>query len=287
MTLKKLFLSVLFVTVCLSAGAQIGKWFGRGGHIRDFQSKVTKVVLPSENGMTDLLIRDAVEAGWFISPYEFCSLEDFERLKGDSTYYFLIRVNGRHSRENEPAMEFLSLVKGGAEAARGLDAMPEILSLPLQPIGDEQGRIFAFLPAYVKIIQAHVLKVIRENRNPFAGVNDYAAGVDGNPDRTILFGENDLAVPGDAALLDEWFGGRARTASVAEVEGALQRAAADTLVSLVLAPEINQRGSYCYKMVISADTGELLFFRKHRMTARNGAGFLTEDLKRLSVPYVL
>lgn len=287
MTLKKLFLSVLFGTVCLSAGAQVGRWFGRGGHIRDFQSKVTKVVLPTENGMTDLLIRDAIEAEWFISPYEFCSMEDFERLKGDSTYYFLIRVNGRHSRENEPAMEFLSLLKGGAEAARGLDAMPEILSLPLQPIGDEQGRIFSFLPAYVKIIQAHVLKVIRENRNPFGGVSDYADGVDGHPGCTLLFGEDDLASPGDAGRLAEWFGGQARTATAAEVDGAMQRAAADTLVTLVLAPEINQRGSYCYKMVISADTCELLFFRKHRMTARNGAGFLTEDLKRLAVPYAL
>ncbi len=283
--MKRWLILVLGLCLYTTASGQIGRFFEKKDNIRDFQSRTTKIVLTQPDSMMDLLLRDAIEADWYLSPFEFCSWEDFQRLKSDSTYYFLLRANGQHSKENEPAMEFLTLVKGGSAAEKGLDAMPEILTLPLQPIQESEGRIFSFLPAYVRIIQAHVLKVIRENRNHFSGVSDYAEGIDGNKTLNLLFEQDDFAYEVADSTLQAQFKGKARMATVEEIDAALTAGTPNTCVSLVLAPTINQRGSYCYKMIIRADTYELLFFRKHKINARNGAGFLQEDIRRLAVPY--
>lgn len=283
--MKKWILLVIGCCLHLTAHAQLSSFFEKKGNIRDFQSKTTKIVLPQPDSMIDLLLRDAIEANWYLSPYEFCSWEDFERLKTDSSYYFLIRINGQHNSENEPAMEFLTLLKGGAAAEKGMDAMPEVLTLPLQSIQANDGRVFPFLPAYIRITQAHVLKVIRENRNHFAGLADYANGIDNNDQLTIFFGQDDFAYEVSDSTLQAQFYGHARLATTQEIEAALAAGNPNTCVSLVLYPEVNQRGSYCYKLIIRADTYDLLFYRKHKINSRNGLGFISEDIRRMAVPY--
>lgn len=285
--MKKWILLVVACCYCVTANAQFGKWFEKRDNIRDFQSKTTKIVLPQPDSMTDLLLRKAIEADWFLSPYEFCSWEDFERIKTDSTYYFLIRATGQHSSENEAAMEFWTLLKGSPDATEGISGLPEVLSLPLQPLQDNSGRIFPFLPAYVRIIQQHITKVIREDRGHFSGLNDYANGMDNTSGLTLLFSKEDFASPVTEEELNELFAGHARLVTADEIEAALAAGTPNTCVSLVLYPSINQRGSYCYKMILRADTYELLFYRKHKINARNGNGFLMEDIRRLAVPYTL
>lgn len=285
--MKKWFLVVAACCFCLTANAQIGKWFEKRNqnNILDFQSKTTKIVLPQPDSMIDLLLRQAIEADWFLSPYEFCSWEDFERLKSDSSYYFLIRTNGQYQTEKEPSMEFLTLLKGDPAANEGIGELPEVLSLPLQSLQDTAGRIFPFLPAYVRIIQSHIVKVIRENRNHFSGLNDYADGMDGNNQLSILFEQDDFASTMGEEELQELFGGKARMATADEIDAALAAGTPNTCVSLVLYPLNDERNGYCYKMIVRADTYELLFYRKHKISNRNRKGFLTDDIRRLAVPY--
>ena len=87
--------------------------------LEDFPEKVTKVVL-SGNMFIDGAIEDAVKNRWAVSPYEFCSFQEFESLKGKEDYYFLMVVTGQFRKESGPGIEFLSLLKGGPEAEKGL-----------------------------------------------------------------------------------------------------------------------------------------------------------------------
>ncbi len=279
-------IATLFLTLILATGitAQI-KLLPKKENLKDFTAKTTKIVLAGDNSFLDLLLKDAVSKNWYLSPFEYCTFEEFNKIKTDSSFYFLVRVNGQHSKESEPAMEFLSLLKGGPEAEKGLNAMPEILSLPLQPINDDSGKIFAFLPAYVKIVQAHVLKVIRNDLSAYVGMSTYTDGIDGATDRTILFNENDFAFKLDNNDFEAKFKGKGRVVSEKATEEAISNGKANTLVTLVVAPVINQRGSYCYKMIISTDSNELFFFRKHKITNKNGKGFLSEDYRRIAVPF--
>ena len=38
----------------------------------------------------------------------------------------------------------------------------------------------------------------------------------------------------------------------------------------------------CYKMIIEADNYKLLYYKKHRITARNGIGFLPDDIEDIN-----
>ena len=55
----------------------------------------------------------------------------------------------------------------------------------------------------------------------------------------------------------------------------------NTVVSYVVAPDVPVDGSVCYKMLIGSDTLELYYFKKHKITSKNGKGFLASDLKAI------
>ncbi len=57
----------------------------------------------------------------------------------------------------------------------------------------------------------------------------------------------------------------------------------NTVVSYVVAPSEPVNGSICYKMLIGSDNHELYYFKKHKITARNGKGFLTSDVKAIKL----
>ena len=57
----------------------------------------------------------------------------------------------------------------------------------------------------------------------------------------------------------------------------------NTLVSYVAAPSNPVNGSFCYKMLVNGETYELYFYRKHRINAKNGPGFMPYDIRHINI----
>ena len=53
--------------------------------LADFTQKITKVVLTG-NMLHDAALKREVAARWSASPYEFCTLTEFDELKSDANY---------------------------------------------------------------------------------------------------------------------------------------------------------------------------------------------------------
>lgn len=282
----KRLLCILMSALMVSAlCAQDKPLFSKKDAFKDFTAKTTKIVLAQDNSLLDLMLKDAIDKNWTISPYEFCSMEEFEKIKSDTSYYFLVRVNGKLKKENEPSMEYISLLKGGEGAEKGLSNMPDIISIPLQPIDDNEGRVFTYLPAFIRIIQNHVIQINSSIFSAYIGIAAYADKMNGVNDKTILFEENDFAFQVPQEKLEKDFKGKAKIVSQSEIDKALETKAPNTLVSLVIAPNIEQKGSFCYKMLISTDSEELYLYRKLKLGGKNKKGFTTEDYKRIAAPY--
>lgn len=126
----------------------------------DLPARMTKVVIAGDNSMTDLIFKNAVEESWNISPFEFCNYDEFERIRTDTNYYFLMRLDKMHRSENDPAMEFVCFLKGNEKAGDNISAMPELIALPLFPADDNSDRIYTYLPAYMNIIQNYLQKIV-------------------------------------------------------------------------------------------------------------------------------
>ena len=248
--------------------------------LKDFTSKTTKVVLTGDEFL-DEAVKESVAATWTVSPYEFCSNEEFQNLKGNADFYFLMVVKGQFRRESEPGIDMLTLVKGGEGADKSINDMFEVVSFPLRSTEDPSGREFVLLPAFLKIIQEHTTSLTDTEMKAYSNIGakdskrlrikriffwaeDFAPQVDEQTKRSL---DEDILIKEDEDEVDEIFS-----------EGTF-----NTVVSYVVAPSEPVNGSICYKMLIGSDNHELYYFKKHKITAKSGKGFLSRDIKSIKL----
>ena len=248
--------------------------------LKDFTSKTTKVVLTGDEFL-DEAGKESVAATWTVSPYEFCSNEEFQNLKGNADFYFLMVVKGQFRRESEPGIDMLTLVKGGEGADKSINDMFEVVSFPLRSTEDPSGREFVLLPAFLKIIQEHTTSLTDTEMKAYSSLGakdskklrikriffwseDFAPQVDEQTKRSL---DEDILIKEDEDEVDEIFS-----------EGTF-----NTVVSYVVAPSEPVNGSICYKMLIGSDNHELYYFKKHKITAKSGKGFLSSDIKSIKL----
>ena len=241
--------------------------------ISDFPQKVTKVVLHG-NEFYDAILKEEIALRWRVSPYEFCTTEEFEELKTDSRYYFLITTLGQFKKETAPGIQFLSLLKGG-KSKKGIDGMLEVVSLPYASAEYPSGRELVFLPALLDIIQAHTLKSMESDFDGYMGMSRYTKNMQNAQNMKIVFFEDEIndKVDDETRSADERF-------VITDEDGAdkyFMDSTPGTLVSYMVAPTEPMNGSYCYKLLINAETHEIYFFRRHKITEKYGVGFLPED----------
>lgn len=270
-------ISIILPTVA-SAQAQINT---KKVKISDFTQKVTKVVLGG-NDFFDITFQEEITARWRISPYEFCTIEEFEQLKDNENYYFLMTTYGQFRKETAPGLQFLTLVKGGKGADKGIADMLEIVSLPLASAEYPSGREMVFLPAFLDIIQSHTLASMENDYNGYAGLasNNISLGKAG--DMEIVISEDDLNEDMSQEQRAALFNEGVIVTDEDDADQYMLDNTPGTLVSYVAVPSEPIFGSYCYKMLIDAQTHKLYYFKRHRIGKKAGAGFLPEDINRIT-----
>lgn len=274
--MKKLIILITALIMPLMAGAQ-AQITTKKVKIEDFTQKVTKVVL-NGNPFYDTSFKDEVAARWRISPYEFCTLEEFEGLKGNDSYYFLILTQGQFRKETAPGLQFISLVKGGQGADKGIGDMLEVVSLPFASAEYPSGRELIFLPAFLDIIQNHTLEAMENDFNAYGGLSNTAQKLGKAGKMDIVISEDDLNSLVSEGMTDSE--GMIIT-DEDDADSYMLDEVSGTLVSYVVAPSEPVKGSFCYKMLIDAQTHELYYYRKHKISPKAGVGFLPEDIERI------
>lgn len=273
-----IFMAAVLFPLMANAQAQINT---KKIKIADFTQKTTKVVLTG-NDFYDVALRNEIATGWTLSHTEFCTLDEFEVLKYDDNFYFLITADGQFRKESTPGIVFLTLIKGGRGAGNGIDGMLEIVSVPISSVDDPSGREYAFLPAFIDIIQNYTEASMNRDINGYIGLISNTEDFKNTPNLEILFAECDLAPDVDRAYRDLNFDSDMTTVSEVAADKAMNDGKAGTLVSIVVAPTKPEKGSYCYKMLIHPESHKLYYFRKHRISEKYGCGFLQEDIVRIN-----
>lgn len=250
--------------------------------IEDFTEKTLKVVLTG-NPFTDSTLEEDVKTRWQISPFEFCSLSEFDELKSDPDYYFMLTVKGRFRKESVPGIEMLTIVKGGDGADKGIDGMLDVISIPLRAADEPSGREIVFMPALLDIMQEHILASMEKDIDAYAGLssNDctelYSSKV-----KTILIAEDDLSTEITDDIKTKYLSDIATITDIDTADGHMTDGTENIVVSYVVVPAEAKPGSFCYKMLIDAHTHQLYYFKRHRITKKTGAGFLIDDIERIT-----
>lgn len=250
--------------------------------IADLTTHTVKVVL-SGNDMTDSALKNEVSARWRISPYEFCDSEEYKSIKENTDYYFLLLA--RSDEKKYRGILTLTLMKGGKYGAEDPEKRPvEVASLPFCSSEFPSGREVAFLPALLDIIQDYASKAVISDRAGYRGFKIYAKNVSRTGNMRIFFCEDDIAPEIDAAFKDKYFDEDMLVKDESVVDAELAKGSYNTLVSYTVSPFDPQNGSYCYKMLIDAETHGLFYFKHHRISSGKWAGFLPKDIRTISVP---
>lgn len=246
----------------------------------DFTRKITKVVL-SGNEFFDMALQNEVTMGWRISPYEFCTMKEFEEYKTSEDFYFLLSVNGRFKKDNAPTITYLTLVKGGEGAKDGISKMLEVVSIPVASAKYPSGREIVFLPALLDIIQSYTLMSMENDVNAYGGLNTITKKIDKNSGLTAVFAEEDICQSvyqmKNIVLNDD----EVLITDEESADSYMMDRADNTLVGYVVAPSEPMPGTVYYKMLIHARTYQLYYFAQAKVSKKEGAGFMPSDIRKI------
>ncbi len=249
--------------------------------IGDFTQKTMKVVL-SGNPMFDSVLQDEISSGWRVSPYEFCSLDDFEADRTSPDCYFMLLSKSRFRKESEPGIEFLTVVKGGKNAEKGIDEMLEVCTFPVRAAQMPSGREFDFMPAIIDIIQNYISKSMEDDRAGYAGLGKFACGISATSGMNLVLADGDVS-----RNISETVRSNAVEAGIAfvdddEADEIMSSGDMNSVVSYTVAPTNPESGSYCYRMLIGAGNHRLYYFRKQRVGKDGDCGFVASEINRLA-----
>ena len=243
--LLHLFLVLSLLSVSLSAAGQ-GKIYTRKVRLGDFPTRTTKVVLAG-NSILELALREEIAVHWRISPYEFCSPEEYTSLRTSNDHYFL-------NLAHDEGIAFLILSKGGKDDEKESLKKPfEVVRVPIANYEDPSGRELVLMGAFLDIIQAFVEEAMVSDRTAYSGLS----AANGNQLRgKVLYLDPDRA---DEACLQQ---------------------EPDALVGITIAPTQISFNTVCYKMLIAADTHELFYYDKARYKGPLDGRFTDAEIKR-------
>ena len=120
-------------------------------------------------------------------------MNEYEKLKSDDSYYFLLTTKGQFKKETEPGITFLTLVKGGQNATTGIDEMIEIVSFPFSSVNDPSGREYVFLQPILEIIQNYALAAMEKDIDAYTGLPNFSMNIAKSGHMTLVFSDFILA----------------------------------------------------------------------------------------------
>lgn len=267
-------LAALTITTSAFAQAQITT---KKEKVSDFTLKTMKVVL-SGNEFIDQAVREAMNNTWSLSPFEFCTHEEFDNLKTSEDYYFMVPVKAKYKRESAPGVMMLCVVKGKPEA-KDVNNMVDIVSMPICAADIPSGRENAMLPGLMHIIQGYIYKSMQSGFKSLS--SDTRPLYSASKRRTVIC-EDDLCEAISEKTKAKALKKGIEITDDATADSLFLDGGARTLVSYVVAPTDPENGSYCWKFLIDAKTHELYYFKKQKITKPELSGFQKSDLAKIS-----
>ena len=243
----KYLIAVLTATLAIipAVFAENGKFYTKKALLEDFPARVTKVVL-SGDAMADAVLKEEISLRWNLSPYEFCTVDEYNVDRTNSNFFFL-----RFVRYDD--VVFLSLDKGGDKNNADVKKQSfEVIAIPVS--GADAGTMdnLEYMPAFVDIIQDFVIRAMDSDGKAYGGLTQY-----------------NISVAGKDIYLDR-----------KEAARQFSMQTENALCGILVAARKPHLGSWCYRMLVSCDTHELMYFKKHKVTASQGAGWLKSEVSR-------
>ncbi|MFO8021691.1 MAG: hypothetical protein R6U65_04430 [Perlabentimonas sp.] len=244
-----------------------------------FLNSVTCVVLESDVNPYNVIIKDAVEKHWKVTPFEFIDEEEFEIRRSDTRYSFIVQM--KNVFDNDPggvSYSFIGLVMG--DRAKDMTQMPEICNVPFQYSDDNSLDYEYAMPAIVKFMQIHAENL--QNKRfwiSLRGLQYYNSS--GFKGKQLLMNIDNMAP--DAYSIEKIntvYPYYVKLLSSSEIKEQIESNPKNSLFHFHVGPNEDRGVGKCFEMIFDVE-GNLYYYNSRRITNEHKDGFTLNDFKRI------
>lgn len=258
-----LFMVAVLVPVLAQAQAKITT---KRARLSDFPVKTTKVVLTGDD-LTDLALTGDIISRWRISPFEFCDRAYFESHRYETGYYYLYL-----SSEKSGIMS-LNLYKGGKKnAPMSTDGCLNVMKIPT----DRENLTIA-----IDILQRYVDGVILNESSTLSEPYIYNGRLIRHRGSRIFIAREDLCPDSHGLDSLETYGKGIIFTDEVVMDRIREHAPANCLIGICISSPQPSRKAVAVRMIVTADSHELCYFRERKMRSEGARGFSENELKRI------
>jgi hypothetical protein len=272
-------ISFVFFTLLLTGQAP----FPSNDEIEQFKASKTCVVLEDDpfSAYNDF-IKEAVEAHWKITPYEFITVKDFNVRRLNPAYSFIVLTQTNFDKDKSHGLyNFINLLQG--KDVNKLAEMPEICAIPLSFAGVNDFEYSYKLSPILLFIQKHAQMI---SADPTLTLRKYLKYYNKNipaiKDKTILVEKEDLS-PEISTIerIRKIYTSKIEIVKNEDIIQAIENKTPNTVIVHKVGPKGDRASGYCFVMLLGIDDAEMYYYNLHMVDRANPNGLLPEDLKRL------
>ena len=277
--MRKIFISIIFL-ICLPL-VLCGQMQIRTRRVilEDFTRKTLKVVQCGNEMLTESL-KNEVSKRWILSPFEFCSQEEFERLRTNENFYFLI-ISEKFIKKSKILQNLSLTVLKGTPEAGNISSMFEVVSIPFATPANKDGRELIFVSAFLDLIQDYITDAIEGKVSGSKNLSYLTMPKSILEKKKIAIYKSDLSPDLSKSEIDLYADDDMLFLEADNANTMFIHEAYNTVMSYVIAPSDSTQGK-CYKMLIGADDHALYYFDSHNISEKQHAGFTKKDFKKIA-----
>ncbi|MBW6479515.1 MAG: hypothetical protein K0B37_08815, partial [Bacteroidales bacterium] len=217
---------------------------------------------------------------WHITPVKYISFSEFERMRTNENASFMIFADIKQNNLEE-VYEFINFVMG--DKKRDFESMPDLGSVPIAYVDADQELYYYKMGALVKFMQTYALE---QSNTPRIRLTRFFNVIDQKLKTIELWLLEDELSPqiNSEEKIRRHYPYRVRIATREEIAEAIAQDRDDVAFLHKIGPEdtMPHPGKKCWKFIIAASDGRVLYASHHDIDNRNPDALLASDLEDMA-----
>jgi hypothetical protein len=277
--MKRLITLIILIFLVVETFAQVRP--ARRKEVQRFFESTTYVVQDRDPfSQFNEHLKNAMEKHWHITPVKYITFSEFERMRTNEKASFMIFADIKQNNLAE-VYEFINFVMG--DKKRDFESMPDLGSVPISYVDADQELYYYKMGAMVKFMQTYALE---QSNTPRLRLSNFFTVTDQKLKSMELWLLEDELAPHINSLekIRNFYPYRVKIVSREDIADAISKDREDVAFLHKIGPEdtMPHPGRKCWKFIIAAKDGRVLFASSHDIDRANPDALLASDLVKMS-----
>lgn len=273
--MKKMFFLTVFALLGLHLFSQVN--FASSSEIKQFLKSKTLVVKTDDPfSSLDSVLQVYMKKFWTITSYEFITSDEFETKMSSTSYSFIFLTEGEIKEGSATCTyDILNLILGGST---DINKMPDLGSVPLCYTDQEEGKYIYKIGGIIQFMQTHV-NYTNEHPSVTPTIVNKDSGYDIKKMELWLL-KDDL--PSSLNTLDKIktvYDHTVKIVTSEDIRKAIENKTENVVYLHKIGPGTLYPGCKCWKFLVTAKDGNVLYYDSHKVTSSDPDAFLEKDFK--------